>query len=157
MLVLRGLSLVLATVTTGLIAGLYYSFSCAVMPALRRSDDRTLVEAMQQINRAIINGWFFLSFLGSVGFGIIAAILNVGQPMWWWIVAAVVLNAIQFIVTSAVNVPMNNRLEAAGHADRSADLHGVREAFERPWSRSNNLRTLLCTGSLACLAVAMIN
>jgi hypothetical protein len=35
------------------------------MPGLRRTDDRTFVDAMQSINVAIINGWFALSFAGA--------------------------------------------------------------------------------------------
>jgi uncharacterized membrane protein len=156
MLLLRGLALVLATLTTGLIAGLFYTFSCAVMGGLSLTDDRTYVFAMQKINIAIINGWFFLSFLGSLGLGIVAAILNVGQPGFWWIVAGVVLNAVQFVITSAVNVPMNNRLEAAGPPDQLRDAAGARAAFDRPWRRWNNFRTLLCTAAFACLTIALI-
>ncbi|MGH3838754.1 MAG: hypothetical protein ACRDSG_06445 [Pseudonocardiaceae bacterium] len=62
--VLRGVALVAATLATGLQAGLYYAFAVSVMPGLRRIDDRAFVEAMQQINVAIINPWFFLSFFG---------------------------------------------------------------------------------------------
>lgn len=34
------------------------------MPRLGRAEDRTLDTAMQQINIAIVNPWFFLSFRG---------------------------------------------------------------------------------------------
>ena len=57
--------LVLATVATGLGAGLFYTFSVAVMPGLRRADDATRVRTMQGINIAILNGWFALSFVGA--------------------------------------------------------------------------------------------
>lgn len=62
-----------ATITTGLIAGLFAGFAYAVMPGLRRGDDRTFVDAMQQINKAILNGWFLSCFLGAfVALGVAA-------------------------------------------------------------------------------------
>ncbi|MGH1555264.1 hypothetical protein ACRAWF_35690 [Streptomyces sp. L7] len=36
-----------ATVATGLIAGAFYVFTCAVMPGLARSDDQVFVEVMR--------------------------------------------------------------------------------------------------------------
>lgn len=151
-MVLRGIFLVLTTLTTGLIAGLYYSFSVSVMPGFKRTDDRTMVTGMQGINVAIINGWFFLSFLGSVILGIVSIFLNLGTPVFVWVLVGVILNVIQFLVTMAINVPLNNRLDAAG--DR--DVAGTRKAFEAAWTRWNLLRTLLCTAGFAFLTWALV-
>ncbi|MEV0057744.1 hypothetical protein AB0H34_45570 [Saccharopolyspora shandongensis] len=41
-----------ATIACALMAGLFAGFAYAVMPGLGRSSDRTLVEAMQNINKA---------------------------------------------------------------------------------------------------------
>ena len=38
-----------AVIAMGLLAGLFYAFDVAVMPALSAADDRTLVDAMQQM------------------------------------------------------------------------------------------------------------
>ena len=38
-----------AVIAMGLLAGLIYAFSIAVMPGLTAADDRTLVDAMQQM------------------------------------------------------------------------------------------------------------
>ena len=51
-------TLVAATITNGLMAGLFAAYSYAVMPGLGRAGDRTFVEAVQQTNAAILNGWF---------------------------------------------------------------------------------------------------
>jgi uncharacterized membrane protein len=45
----------LATVGMGLLAGLFYAYACSVMPGLGQADDRTVVDAMQQIDEAIQN------------------------------------------------------------------------------------------------------
>ncbi|MCP9487822.1 MAG: hypothetical protein MSC30_18440 [Gaiellaceae bacterium MAG52_C11] len=41
--------LVAAVIAMGLLAGLFYAFDVAVMPGLTAADDRTLVDAMQQM------------------------------------------------------------------------------------------------------------
>ena len=38
-----------AVIAMGLLAGLFYDWAIAVMPALTAADDRTLVDAMQQM------------------------------------------------------------------------------------------------------------
>ncbi len=43
-------ALIATTVTTGLVAGLFYANSISVMLGLKRTDDQTCVNAMQQIN-----------------------------------------------------------------------------------------------------------
>ena len=50
--------LLLATVTTGLVAGVFCLNADEIMPGLSRTDDRTFVAAFQSIDRAIINPWF---------------------------------------------------------------------------------------------------
>ncbi|MFD9339330.1 hypothetical protein ACFWBF_33810 [Streptomyces sp. NPDC060028] len=58
-------SLVAATLATGLVAGPFFAFDVSVMPALKRSDDRTLIAVMQRVNVAILGGRFLLAFLGA--------------------------------------------------------------------------------------------
>jgi uncharacterized membrane protein len=50
----RSAALVAATVTAGLVAGLFYSYACSVMPGLGRTDDQTFIRSMQSINVAIV-------------------------------------------------------------------------------------------------------
>jgi hypothetical protein len=45
----------LATLTTGLMAGVYYAYACSVMLGLARTSDRTFIDVMRQINVAIQN------------------------------------------------------------------------------------------------------
>jgi hypothetical protein len=49
-----------AVLAMGLVAGLYFFSAIAVMPALTAADDRTLVDAMQQMIDKIENPPFFL-------------------------------------------------------------------------------------------------
>jgi len=140
---LRTGALLAATLTTAMMAGLFYAYSCSVMPGLRGADAAVLVEVMQRINRAILNGWFFLCFAGAALFGAVAVILVAIDGDGAVLVPAslgLVLYLAQLVVTGRLNIPLNNGLDAAGSADPAA----AREAFEQPWVRWNNARTVLC-------------
>lgn len=144
------IALVLATVATGLGAGLFYSFSCAVMPALHRSDDAVRVQTMQRINTAIQNGWFLLSF-GGAPLLTIASIIADGLAGNWPRVAGEAIGLVLFgsalVITFRINIPLNLALDQADPADPAT---AWRE-FETRWVRWNTARTLLTTGSLAAL------
>ncbi|MEV7727428.1 DUF1772 domain-containing protein [Streptomyces sp. NPDC087917] len=155
----RFASLIAATITMGLVSGLFYGFSVAVMPGLRGAGDRTVIEVMQRINVAILNGWFMLGYLGSLVFTGIAVALHVpadGRHALGPLIGAFVVCAAAMAVTGRVNIPLNNALEQAGPADRIADPAAVRRAFEGPWVRANVWRTLLCTVSTGLLAWALV-
>jgi uncharacterized membrane protein len=49
-------TLAAAVVATGLMAPLFFAFTTGVMPALRRSNDRTFTEARTKISVDIVNG-----------------------------------------------------------------------------------------------------
>jgi uncharacterized membrane protein len=152
---LRTGALLAATLTTGMMAGLFYAYSCSVMPGLRGAGDAVLVEVMQRINRAILNGWFALCFGGALVFGALATALVAIDGEAAVLVPAViglVLYAVQLVVTARINIPLNNGLDAAGPDDPAA----ARETFERPWVRWNNTRTLLCAASLGSWSWALI-
>lgn len=151
-------TLVAATLTAGLTAGLFYAFSCAVMPGLVRVDDRTFVTAMRAINVAILNRWFALGFGGALLLTPVTAALHLagdGRAAVPWLVAAVALHLAMLLVTGRVNVPLNDRLaDATGNTD--PDRAAARGRFERPWSRWNLVRTVVSAAALASLLVAVL-
>jgi uncharacterized membrane protein len=155
--VLQGISLVAATVTVGLMAGVFALYSLAIMPGLRRTDDRTFVGAFQQIDTAIINPLFLAMFFGGLVLTALAALLHLGDDtdsVFPWIVAALLLYLSVFVITVRINVPLNNDIKAAG--DPIADLAAVRERFDEDrWARWNLVRTVATTASLGCLAWAL--
>ena len=101
---LKHLTLVGGTVTTGLIAGLFYAYSCSVMLGLAKVDDRTFVEVMQRINVAIINPAFMFCFMGTVVIVGAAAFFNRGSGALKRIVAGLVLYIVALIVTFAFDI-----------------------------------------------------
>ncbi|WP_227983861.1 DUF1772 domain-containing protein [Nocardia spumae] len=147
-------SLIGATVTTGLLAGVFYAYASSVMLALRQLDDRTFVDVMNRINTVIVNPIFMLSFLGSVALTGLAAVLywrTDQRTVLWWVLIALALNVISFLITSGGNVPLNNAL-----ADTSSgDFTALREQFEGSWVILNIVRALFNTAALGVLAWAL--
>jgi uncharacterized membrane protein len=155
MTALRTAVLLAATVATGLSAGLFYAFAYAVMPGLARADDRTFVVAMQRVNVAILNVWFFAVFIGALILAALAALLHLRAGQHGaarWALAAAVLYVAVLVVTGVVNVPLNNELLASGDADPAA----ARARFEATWVRWNMVRSVLSTASFGCLAWALL-
>ncbi|MGW0968697.1 anthrone oxygenase family protein [Streptomyces sp. NPDC002516] len=143
-----------ATVATGLIAGVFYVFACAVMPALARSDDRVFIEVMQNIDEVIQNPVFLLGFLGALVLTAVAAWQARGGPDRWWVLAALMAYTLAFAVTVTVNVPLNDALAGAGPPAGIADPAAVRDRFENTWVAWNVVRAVSSTLALACLAAA---
>lgn len=158
--VLREVVLIAATLTTGLMAGVFGLYSNAIMPGLRRTDDRTFVAAFQSIDRAIINPVFMATFLGALVLTALTALLHFtgeARSLLPWIVAALVLYLVVLVVTIRVNVPRNNEIKAAGDVDRMTDVHGVRERFnEARWVRWNHLRAFASILAFGLLSWALI-
>lgn len=157
---LQTASLFAATMTVGLMAGVFGLYTHTIMRGLGRTDDRTFVAAFQEMDRAIINPWFLATFLGGLVFTGLAVALHLGErvrDVLPWAVAAFVLYLALVIITFVVNVPLNDAIKAAGDPDHIADLAAVRERFdEARWVRWNLVRTIASTVAFGCLAWALV-
>lgn len=157
---LRGAVLVLAAVSMGLMAGVFGLYANAIMPGLRRTDDRTFVGAFQAIDRAIINPLFMATFVGALVSTGLAAVLHVPKDVRSvlpWCLVAFVLYLWVFVTTIAVNVPLNDGLKAAGDPDQIDDLAAVRAQFnEAKWHRWNLVRAVATMIGFACTLWALV-
>lgn len=126
-----------ARLSSGLLAGLYFAFAVAVMPALRGLDDVNFVDAMKRINVSIVNPFFMMVFFAAPLLTAAAALL-VRSPLVW---TAAALGIVTLLITVMINVPLNNRLAAGG----------TRSAFAQLWVLSNAVRTIAGIGCFACL------
>ena len=152
-------TLLLATLTVGLMAGIFAAFALSVMRGLARTSDSTFVEVMRRINVEIMNPWFLFCFLGGAVFTLLALFFSVrgyaaGDPRRdaiGWVIAGFVLYGLSVAVTVLVNVPLNGALAAADPADPSA----ARAPFEKRWVQFNAIRTVTAVASFVCLAWAL--
>ena len=125
--------LILATLTSGLVAGVYAFYAHTVMPGLGRAGDRTFVAGFQALDRAIVNPWFMVSaFLGAPVLAAVAALLHLSEAargVLLWVVVSLVLDLVTVGITVGINVPANNRLKGGrgcGRDRRCAQHGGVR-------------------------------
>jgi uncharacterized membrane protein len=148
-----------AVIAMGLLAGLYFFSAIAVMPALTAADDRTLVDAMQQMIDKIENPAFFLVFLGAPALAVAALVQarSSGQArIAGWIVAALALYTAMVVITFAVNIPLNDDLEQAGDPAQIDDIAEVRDDFVTPWVAWDIVRTAVTIAAFGALTWALV-
>ena len=131
-----------AILGAGLLSGLYFIFSVAVMPALDARPPADAVATMQTINEVIINPPFMAVFVGTpllcAALLILVAQEGCGAAGNALAAAgALVLLLGEFLVTAVANVPMNNAL-AASRGDAAAAWRG----YSAPWTAWNSVRFL---------------
>ena len=152
--------LLLATLTSGLVAGVYVFYAHTVMPGLGRAGDRTFVAGFQALDRAIVNPWFMVSaFLGAPVLTLVAVLLHLGddaRSVLVWVAVSLVLDLVTVGITVGINVPANNRLKAAGDAD-VIDVAAARTQFdEGRWVRWNLVRVVLSVAAFTVLLWSLV-
>ena len=156
----RSVVLVAATVTVGLVAGLFYSYAYSVMSGWpgRRPDVRL---AMQRINTAILNGWFFACFLGALALTVLAAVLHLVPktidsccPGSWPRPSCTGRRSSSpqpSTCRSTISVGGRRRIRT-----RSPTWHGRSRRFETRWVRWNIVRTVTSTAAFGCFTWALV-
>ncbi|MBM0105543.1 DUF1772 domain-containing protein [Steroidobacter sp. S1-65] len=150
--------LVLATVGSGLVGGLFFVFSNTVMRAFDRLPAAHAVAAMNSINRVILNPGFFLVFFGTA---LLCVVILIGQPSQTggrsgaMALAGAVLYLVGSIgVTMVFNVPLNNKLASLTPA--ASDMETQWPAYRGPWTRWNHVRAVACLLAAAAFAHALV-
>jgi len=151
--------LFLTAISTALMAGLFYAYSCSVNPGLGRLPDAGYLAAMQSINRAILNPVFFASFLGSLVLLPLCSWAYWGNAsaLWYLLAATGMYSGGVFGVTMAGNVPLNNALDKLELSAASGEqLAKYRADFEPRWNRLNLVRTVAAILTVALVVLACI-
>lgn len=147
-----------ALMLTGLMAGLFYAFSVSVVPGLDAIGAESAVAAMRGINRKILNPTFFVTFLGppvaSAASGGLLLALDHPRPAAAFLLAAAVYVIGSFVPTAAVNVPLNNALDAQP-TDTPGQAAQAWSDFSPRWTRWNTLRAGACTLSTALVGLGV--
>ena len=153
--------LVVGGTFTGLVAGLFYSFTVAIVPALRTLKGKEHIAAMQAINTKIENPLFFLSFFGALVFLPLTAYLYRDKPAFPLLVAASILYILGAIgATVFGDIPLNEELakvETPKISEEEAEK--IRKEFQgswKPWMRFHAVRTLAATAATTLVLVACL-
>lgn len=142
----------------GLMAGFFFAFSACVMNALAQLPTAQGIAAMQSINVAVLNRWFFAVFFGTA----VACVLLAGSALVMWrepgafyLLAGSLLYLVgTLLITIAFNVPLNEALAAVepGSAE-GADLW---TRYVVTWTAWNHVRTVAAFIAAALLIIATI-
>ena len=148
------LLLLVATVSSGLVAGVYLLYAHTVMPAVRGLPDRPAVDLFAALDRAIVNPVFMATgFLGAPIATAAALATAWASPARWWVATALVLHLVTVAVTARVHLPRNDALKAQVGGEGRYTATTARLALDEPvWVRWNLVRvtcTVVATSTLA--------
>lgn len=151
--------LIITTVFSGLMAGLFYAWSISVTPGLAKINDGSYLLAFQSMNRAIISPLFAVVFFGLVILLPVLSYLSFQTSIsnqFWYIIFATILYFIGIIgVTIGGNVPLNNALEALQIESMTLEqMEEFRKGFENKWNRLNHIRTISSFLTFLMLVIA---
>ena len=143
--------LLLCALGSGLMAGLFFVFSVAVMKALAALPPPQGIAAMQSINRVIVNPIFLAVFLGSGALSL--AVVALAWPAPWALAGALLYLLGSIGVTMGFNVPRNNALDRVDPG--SVQGAALWRDYLVTWTAWNHVRTLACAAALVCFIVAL--
>ncbi len=153
---MKHLILLTSILTTGLSAGLFYAWAVSVIPGTKLITDKSYLETMQSINRAIINPGFLVIFLGTVLLMVATVYFNSRDSYdlrFWLSTSALLVYLVGTVgVTSFGNVPLNNGLDGISIESLTAvDLKATRLSYENAWNKLHNIRTIFAVISFLLL------
>ena len=153
----RRAALMLATLGTGIMAGLFLVYAQVIMPGLGATDDLTFVSAFQEIDRAVDRPWVSGTLICGVILTVATALLDRRRPVLWWVVAALLLQLTTMAVTGTVHLPLNDAIKAAGDP-QTIDVGQVRADFREGWWRGWNIvRCVTSTSAFVCLLWSLVS
>lgn len=137
---------------TGIMAGLFFSFSTFIMEALGEVSSESGMNAMKSINKKILNPLFGVIFFGTALMTLFLFIATLVSSEWngrTYIISGSLLYLVgTFLVTIIFNVPLNDLLEKEDSTDYSSQQ--IWRSYIKKWTVWNHIRTVTAVGTLAC-------
>jgi uncharacterized membrane protein len=151
--------LALAILLTGLMAGIFFTWSNAVKPGIGKLSDIEYLRALQSMNRVILNNAFKIIFLGAI---IVVALVPVfyfnlyPKNIFWLFVFTLVIYWIGvFGVTVSGNIPLNEILDKTNlESITSEEIKTLRKSIEVKW---NNFNLIRCISSAITFLILIVS
>ena len=149
--------ILLATIGSGLSAGIFYAFSTFVMQALAKQPTAQGIATMQAINITVINPWFMVAFFAPAVAGILLSISLLFQ--WqqsiavYWLTATLLYVIGTIGVTIAGNVPLNDALATV--TPDSVEGATLWTKYLTDWTFWNHVRTAAALLAATLYAIAL--
>ncbi|MCC9071077.1 DUF1772 domain-containing protein [Flavobacterium sp. F-65] len=152
--------LLLTTLLTGLLAGIFFTWTNAVTPGIGHLDDINYLRAFQNMNRSIVNPLFLIVFLGPVLLSFVTVYLyksNHHYILWLLLLAAIIYLIGVFLITIMGNIPLNSLLDKTDLTNITLeDAKSLRDQFEVKWNFLHLIRTITATLSFLLLIIVCL-
>jgi len=149
--------LIVASVGSGLVAGVFFAFSTFIMRALQQIPKAPGIAAMKRINVTVLNPLFFLAFFGT---GIVCLLIvylvltgEIEKNSGLLLAGSGAYVVFCLLSTIVFNVPLNNRLEAM--SAESAEAESFWAFYNRRWLFWNHVRTVASLVAAVLFALAL--
>ena len=152
--------LLFGILSTGIMAGIFFTWTNAVTPGIGKLSNIGYLQALQSMNRVILNISFRITFMGAV---IAVALIpmfyfkNIAQIQFWVFAAIFIVYWIGvFGITFLGNIPLNRMLDNANLETISKeDAKFLRRSIEAKWNNLNLVRTISSGVSFLLLIISL--
>ena len=139
--------LVLAILLTGLMAGVFFTWSNAVKPGIGKLSDLEYLKTLQSMNRVILNNAFRIIFIGAI---IAVALVPIfyfhlyPKNIFWLFLSAFIIYWVGvFGITVLGNIPLNEMLDKTNLESITAEeIKALRKSIEVKWNNLNLIRSI---------------
>lgn len=139
--------LAIAILFTGLMAGIFFTWSNAVKPGIGKLSDLEYLTTLQSMNRVILNNTFKLVFIGAV---IAVALVPIfyfnlyPKNIFWLFISALIIYWVgAFGVTIFGNIPLNEILDKCNLESMTlSEIKALRISIESKWNNLNLIRSV---------------
>ena len=144
---------------TGLMAGIFFTWSNAVKPGIGKLNDLDYLSALQSMNRVILNSLFLIVFIGAI---ISVALVPVfhfhPKNIFWLLILIVIIYWVGvFSVTVFGNIPLNEILDKRNLSIMNPnDLSLLRDSIENRWNNFNLIRSISSAISFLLLIISFV-
>ena len=157
----EAITLALAILFTGLMAGVFFTWSNAVKPGIGKLSDLEYLKALQSMNRVILNSLFLIVFIGTI---ISVALVPVfhfhfyPKNIFWLLILIVIIYLVGvFSVTVFGNIPLNEILDKRNLSVMNPnDLSLLRDSIENRWNNFNLIRSISSAVSFLLLIISYV-
>ncbi|MDA8972717.1 DUF1772 domain-containing protein [Saprospiraceae bacterium] len=156
-------TIILATaiLLTGLMAGIFFTWSNAVKPGIGKLSDLEYLRALQSMNRVILNKAFIGIFLGAVIAVALVPIfhfkLSPDNIFWILILALVTYWIGVFGITVFGNIPLNEILDKINlESIALEEIKALRTSTEVKWNNLNLIRSISSGLTFALLIISYL-
>ena len=157
---MKTLILIAAIISTGLMAGIFFTWTNAVKPGIGTLDDMTYMKAFQAMNRLILNPLFYVVFILPVLTISISTYMSFGSTKLYvfelFLLSTLLYVLGVFLITILGNIPLNDLLENTDLEKISlTELSDLRGKIENKWNNFNLIRTVSSFISFLLLVICL--